>query len=222
MARNSVSNVQIYLNPGLIDLIKTAFFNGPTAFRYKFKKHYVMLHPDHKEPELTIPMVALSATAVSNTFDHDLTITDMMIQVFFSCVQMVWREKSQDELGQFQGSEGWEIWRQQFQEGLWPACRDLVKVEKLSQHISSDHVDSLFKNCVCFYLELLQSHIHTYNLFLLLLLLLEQHATNTCSSFLYHSSCITRILHASDACFSFRLLPHCQTHVEHVLILYKL
>jgi len=44
---------------------------------------------------------------------------------------------------------------------------------------------------------------------LLLLLLLEQHAANACSSFLYHSSCITRMLHASDACFSSMPLPLC-------------
>jgi len=86
MARNSVTDVQIYLNPGLIDLIKTAFFNGPTAFGYKFKKHYVTSHPDRKEPELTIPVVALGATAVSNSFDHDFNITDVTIQVFCSPV----------------------------------------------------------------------------------------------------------------------------------------
>ena len=83
MAKNSVgTDVQIYLNHSLIDLIKTTFFNGPMAFGYKFKKHYVMLHPDHKEPELTIPVVALGATVVSNSFNHNLTITDAMIQVF--------------------------------------------------------------------------------------------------------------------------------------------
>jgi hypothetical protein len=70
MTKNSATDVQIYLNPGLIDLTKTAYFNGPTAFGYKFKKHYVTLHPDRKDPELTIPVVALGATAVSNAFDH--------------------------------------------------------------------------------------------------------------------------------------------------------
>ena len=68
MVKNSVNNIQIYLNPGLIDLIKTAFFNGPTGFGYKFKQYYVSSHPELKEPELTIPMVALGATAVSSTF----------------------------------------------------------------------------------------------------------------------------------------------------------
>lgn len=65
MVKNSITDIQIYLNPGLIDVIKAAFFNGPTAFGYKFKKYYVSSHPDDKEPELTIPIVALGATAVS-------------------------------------------------------------------------------------------------------------------------------------------------------------
>jgi len=67
MVKNSLTDIQIYLNPGLIDLIKTAFFNGPTGFGYKFKKYYVSSHPDLKEPELTIPIVALGATAVSTS-----------------------------------------------------------------------------------------------------------------------------------------------------------
>ena len=149
MARNSVTDIQIYLNPGLIDLIKTAFFNGPTAFGYKFKKHYVTSHPDHKEPELTIPVVALSAMAVSNAFNHNLTITDaMMIQFFCGPVWMAQRKKGQDEHGQFQGSEGQEIWRQQFQEGLWLACQDIDQVEDEGQHIPLSHVKSLFKSRV--------------------------------------------------------------------------
>ena len=77
----------MYLNPSLIDLIKTAFFNGPMAFGYKFKKHYVTSHPDHKEPELTIPVVTLSVMAVSNAFNYNLTITDATtIQVFCGLV----------------------------------------------------------------------------------------------------------------------------------------
>ena len=47
---------------------------------------YVTSHPDRKEPELTIPIVALGATAVSNAFDHNLTITDVTVQVFCSPV----------------------------------------------------------------------------------------------------------------------------------------
>jgi len=68
MVKNSATDIQIYLNPGLIDLIKTAFFNGPTGFGYKFKQYYVSSHPELKEPELTIPIVALGATAVSLSF----------------------------------------------------------------------------------------------------------------------------------------------------------
>jgi hypothetical protein len=68
MVKNSVTDIQIYLNPGLVELIKTAFFNGPTGFGHKFKKYYVSSHPGHKEPELTIPIVALGATAVSASF----------------------------------------------------------------------------------------------------------------------------------------------------------
>ena len=68
MVKNSVTDIQIYLNPGLIDVSKTAFFNGPTGFGYKFKKYYISSHPSLKEPELTIPIVALGATAVSASF----------------------------------------------------------------------------------------------------------------------------------------------------------
>jgi hypothetical protein len=68
MVKNSVTDIQIYLNPSLIDLIKTTFFNGLTNVGYKFKQYYVSSHPELKEPELTIPMVALDATAVSSNF----------------------------------------------------------------------------------------------------------------------------------------------------------
>jgi hypothetical protein len=64
LTKNSATEIQIYLNPGLIDLIKSAFFNGPTAFGYKYKEHFVSSHPDRKEPELTMSIVALGATAV--------------------------------------------------------------------------------------------------------------------------------------------------------------
>jgi Domain of unknown function (DUF6532) len=68
MVKNSPSDIQIYLNPGLIELINIAFFNGPTGFRYKLKRYYISSHPTLKEPELTIPIVALGATAVSKIF----------------------------------------------------------------------------------------------------------------------------------------------------------
>ncbi len=77
MVKNSVTDIQIYLNPGLIDLIKTAFFNGPTGFGYKFKQYYVSSHPELKEPELTIPIVALGATAVSSIFSFVWIITHL-------------------------------------------------------------------------------------------------------------------------------------------------
>jgi len=39
LTKNSSTDVQIYLNPGLIDLIKTSFFNSPMAFGYKYKDY---------------------------------------------------------------------------------------------------------------------------------------------------------------------------------------
>ena len=60
MTKNSATDVQIYLNPGLIDLIKTSFFNSPTAFGYRYKDYYVSSHPDHKELELTMSIIALA------------------------------------------------------------------------------------------------------------------------------------------------------------------
>ena len=65
LTKSSGTDVQIYLNPGLIDLIKNSFFNNPTAFGYKYRDYYVSSHPDRKEPELTIPIVALSATVTA-------------------------------------------------------------------------------------------------------------------------------------------------------------
>jgi Domain of unknown function (DUF6532) len=68
MMKGSATDVQIYLNPGLIDLIKNSFFNSPTAFGYKYRDYYVSSHPDggRNEPELTISIVALGATAVKS------------------------------------------------------------------------------------------------------------------------------------------------------------
>ena len=81
MVKNSSTDIQIYFNLGLVKLIKTAFFNGLTGFGYKFKKYYVSSHPDHKEPKLTIPIVALGAMAVSPIFHCYWYITDALIQV---------------------------------------------------------------------------------------------------------------------------------------------
>ena len=79
MVKNSLTDIQIYLNPGLIELLKTAFFNGPMGFGYKFKQFYVSSHPDHKEPELTIPIVALGATAVSPPFPSRLVSSGLSL-----------------------------------------------------------------------------------------------------------------------------------------------
>lgn len=68
MTKGSKTDVQIYLNSGLIDLIKDAFFTTSSAFGYKYKDLYVSSHPTQPEPELTIPLVALGATAVSFAF----------------------------------------------------------------------------------------------------------------------------------------------------------
>ncbi|PPQ66418.1 hypothetical protein CVT26_011287 [Gymnopilus dilepis] len=64
LTKRSQSEVYVYLNPALIDLIRDAFFSNPTAFGYKFKEYYVSSHPTQVEPELTIPLVALGATAL--------------------------------------------------------------------------------------------------------------------------------------------------------------
>lgn len=78
--KSSANDVQIYLNPGLIELIKTSFFNSPTAFGYKYKKHYVSSHPQHQEPELTMSIVALGATAVQYTsYIVELLLTSMVL-----------------------------------------------------------------------------------------------------------------------------------------------
>ena len=90
MVKNSSTDIQIYLNLGLIKLIKTTFFNGLTGFGYKFKKFYVSSHPDHKEPELMIPIVALGAMAVSARFIMIVIdiITDALIHVLCCTLRM--------------------------------------------------------------------------------------------------------------------------------------
>ena len=97
MVKNSLTDIQIYLNPGLVELIKTGFFHGPTAFGYKFKKYYVSSHPDLKEPELTIPIVALGATTVSASFNCYRFITDAIIQVLCRTLRMARRKEGKDE-----------------------------------------------------------------------------------------------------------------------------
>ena len=89
LTKSSQTEVQIYLNPGLIDSIKTAFFNGPTAFGYKYKEHFVSSHPDRKEPELTMSIVALGATAVRYLKKIEFLLTDL---AKFFAVLWEWRE----------------------------------------------------------------------------------------------------------------------------------
>lgn len=79
MVKNSLTNIQIYLNLGLIELIKMALFNGPTGFEYKFKQYYVLSHPDLKELKLTIPIVTFGATAVSSSFPSHLNYHDSLM-----------------------------------------------------------------------------------------------------------------------------------------------
>jgi len=64
------ADLQIYLNPAIIDCISKTFFSGPSAFGFKFRSCYVTSLPGttHTEPEITIPIVALGATAVSKLY----------------------------------------------------------------------------------------------------------------------------------------------------------
>lgn len=67
LTKGSKTDVQIYLNPGLVETIRDAFFGTTSAFGYKFKGIYVSSHSSKAEPELTRAIVALGATAVSFT-----------------------------------------------------------------------------------------------------------------------------------------------------------
>ncbi|KJA15787.1 hypothetical protein HYPSUDRAFT_58624 [Hypholoma sublateritium FD-334 SS-4] len=53
-----------YLNPGLIEVLRTTFFATSTSFGYKYQIHYKSSHPTRLEPELTAPLVALAATGL--------------------------------------------------------------------------------------------------------------------------------------------------------------
>jgi len=71
-------------------------------------------------------------------------------------------------------------------------------------------------SCLRLVKRLLQFHLHTYNL---LFLYSYFQRTTGCEHMFFlslHSSCITHMLHASDACFSYIPLLLCWTHVEHV------
>ncbi|KAF4615839.1 hypothetical protein D9613_012379 [Agrocybe pediades] len=64
MTKGSGAKIRIYLNPGLINTIKDAFFFLiPTAFGIKFKDDYTSTYPTRTEPALPISLVALGATA---------------------------------------------------------------------------------------------------------------------------------------------------------------
>ena len=58
---------EVYLNPGLIEVLRSAFFSTSTAFGHKYKAHYKSSHPTRLEPELTMSLVALAATGVCSS-----------------------------------------------------------------------------------------------------------------------------------------------------------
>ena len=76
--KGSATDVQIYLNPGLINLIKNSFFNTPMAFGYKYRDYYMLSHlnPDHNEPELTISIIALGTQPQERFSFYLWVITD--------------------------------------------------------------------------------------------------------------------------------------------------
>ncbi|PPR02153.1 hypothetical protein CVT26_012114 [Gymnopilus dilepis] len=64
LTKRSSTEVFIYLNPGLIDLLHYSCFATSGGLGWKFKEFYTSSHPTQSEPELTIPLVALGATAL--------------------------------------------------------------------------------------------------------------------------------------------------------------
>ena len=80
-----------------------AFFNGPTAFGHKFKEHYVSSHPDRKEQELTMSIVALGATAVRYFCEKVWFNTDSFK---FFAVLWEWREGKKMKLNSEQKGKG--------------------------------------------------------------------------------------------------------------------
>jgi len=116
------------------------FFQWPNGFRIQIQK---ASHPDRKEPELTIPMVALGATAVSNAFDHNLTIANVTIQVFLQPCRNGVKGKGQRWA---QTVPGHRRPRDSKATISRKSTINLVEVEKESQHVPSSHVHSLFKS----------------------------------------------------------------------------
>jgi hypothetical protein len=60
-----VQGNKIYLNSGIINILRSTFFSSPSAIGFRHKDLYRSSHPDRPEHELTIPLVALAATGVS-------------------------------------------------------------------------------------------------------------------------------------------------------------
>lgn len=65
---------QIYLNLGIINVLRATFFSSKTAIGSRHTSYMTSTHAIHEEPEMTIPLVALAATGVSMflSFDVDL------------------------------------------------------------------------------------------------------------------------------------------------------
>lgn len=65
---------QIYLNLGIINVLRATFFSSKTAIGSRHTSYMTSTHAIHEEPEMTIPLVALAATGVSIflSFDVDL------------------------------------------------------------------------------------------------------------------------------------------------------
>jgi hypothetical protein len=55
---------EIYLNKGLIHIIKSGFFATLLSFGHKYKEYYVSSHPTRLEPEFPASLMALAATGV--------------------------------------------------------------------------------------------------------------------------------------------------------------
>lgn len=60
-----VQGNQIYLNSTIVYILCLSFFSSPSALGFRYKELYKSSHPDRPESELTIALVALTATGVS-------------------------------------------------------------------------------------------------------------------------------------------------------------
>ena len=59
-----VNGKEMYQNPAITGVLRSAYFGSFTAMGHKYKDCYVSSHSDKLEPELPIPLVALVATGV--------------------------------------------------------------------------------------------------------------------------------------------------------------